>query len=107
MAEALIETFLGASLHMYNVLHGFRNGRKAGTAIIISRIDQDPIFLVCMDHRKAYNTVDRELLLVTLEGYGAGPWMCGILETFWEFQQVVLSQNGFHGLAFPDTRGKL
>ena len=31
--------------------------------------------------------------------------MCGILETFWDCQQVVPRQNGFHRPALPDTRG--
>ena len=31
--------------------------------------------------------------------------MCELLKTFWEFQQVVSRQNGFHGPAFPVTRG--
>ena len=31
--------------------------------------------------------------------------MCGLLETFWDCQQVVPRQNGFHRLAFPVTRG--
>ena len=38
-----------------------------------------------------------------MEGYGAGPQMCRLLEIFWAHQQVVTRQNGYHGLAFPDT----
>ena len=47
----------------------------------------------------------RDRLLVTLEGYGAGHWMCEILETFWYCQQMVTMQNVLHGPAFPVTRG--
>ena len=49
--------------------------------------------------------MDQERLLITLEGYGAGTCLCGILETFWERQKVVPRQNGFHGPAFLATRG--
>ena len=49
--------------------------------------------------------MDRDRLLFILDGYGLGPWMCGLLETLWECQQVVPRQNGFHGLVFPNTRG--
>ena len=83
-----------------------------GTAILdlklaqdISIIDQDPLFLVFLDLWKAYDTVERDRLIITLEGYVAGPRMCGILEKFWECQQVVLSHKGFHRPAFPATRG--
>ena len=59
---------------------------------------------VLLDLRKAYGTVDRERLLVTLKMYGASHRMCGLLETFWDSQQVVPRYNGFHGLALLSTR---
>ena len=48
----------------------------------LARIYQDLLFLVILDLRKAYDTVDRKCLLITMEGYGVGPCMCGLLETF-------------------------
>ena len=42
---------------------------------------------------------------MTLEGYGVGPFLYGILETFWGRQQVGPIHNGSHGPAFPATRG--
>ena len=86
VVEALIYTCLCAILQMHNVLHRFRARRWMGTAIMklkraqnISSIDQDPLFLVFLDLRKAYDTVDQERLLIILKGYGSGPRMCGIL----------------------------
>ena len=110
--EALIDTCIRASLQMHNVIHGFMDGRGTGTDIMdlklaqeLASIDQDPLFLIFLDLRKDYGTMDRDRILITLEGYGAGPWMCGILETFWYFQMVVPSQNVFHRPAFNTTRG--
>ena len=107
----LIDTCLFAILQMHNVLHRFRARRGTGTAIMelklaqdLVSIYQDPLFLVFLDFRKASDTVDRDRLLVTLEGCGEGPQVCGLLETFWGYQQVVRRQNGFHGPAFPATR---
>ena len=56
----------------------------------IASIDQYPIFLVYLYLRNSYDTVKRERLLITLEGYGVGPRLWGLLKTLWEFQQVVL-----------------
>ena len=73
----------------------------------ISSIYQDPLSRVFMDLWKAYNTVERDRLLTTLEGYVAEPCIFGLLENFWECHQVVPRQNGFHGLAIPVTRGTM
>ena len=89
MVEALIDTCLKQALQMHDFLHGFRSRRGTGTAIMELKLDQEldsigqyPFFLVFLDLRKAYDTVDQEHVLVTLEGYGAGPHICGLLETF-------------------------
>ena len=54
-----------------------------------SSIDQDPLLLVFLDLRKAYDTTGWEGLIITLKGYGAGPRLCGLLETFWDCHRVV------------------
>ena len=65
MVGALIETCLRTSLHMNDVFHGFRAGRGTGTAIMelkliqeLASIYHDPLFLVFLDLRKAFDTVD-------------------------------------------------
>ena len=75
MVEVLIYTCLRSILQLHNALQGFRSGRGIGTAIMelkftqeLSSIDQDPLFLVFLDIRKSYDTVDQERLLITLEG---------------------------------------
>ena len=110
VVEALIDTRLCANVQFHDVLHRLRTGRGTGMVTIelklvqeLSRIDHAPLFLVFMDLRKAYETVERERLNLTLERYGVGPLLCGLLETFWSHQQVVTRQNGFHVTAFPVT----
>ena len=112
VVEALIDTRLCAILQMHDVLHGFRSRRGMGMAIMYLKfaqelvsIDQDPLFLVLLDFMKSYDTVHRDCLHITLEGYEVVPQLCGILDTFWDCQQVVPRQNGFHVPAFPATRG--
>ena len=94
--EGLIETRLKASIQFHDVLHGLRDGRATEMALMelkptqeLVSVDHDPLFLVLLDLRKAYDTVDRDLLIHTLEGYGVGPCMCGLSENFCSHQQVV------------------
>ena len=73
----------------------------------LASVEHNPLFLVFLYLWNSYNTVDRERLIHTLEGYGAGPRMCRLLETFWDHQQVFPRQNGYHGPAFPATWGMM
>ena len=43
-------------------------------------IDQDPLLMVLIDIREAYDTLYRIIILQTLEGYGSGPKMQGLFE---------------------------
>ena len=88
--------------------------KRDGAAIIelkltqeLLSIYQNPLLPVFLDLKRAYDTLDRERLFITLEGYGAGPHLCGLLETFWDYQRVVPRQNGFHRPAFLTTRGTI
>ena len=93
VVEALINTHLRASLQMHYVLHGLRSGRGTGAAIMVLKlaqelasIDQEPLFLVFLDLRNAYDTVDQDRLLIPMEWYGAGRRMCELLDIFWDCQ---------------------
>ena len=91
VVEELIETRLRASLQFHDVLHGFLATIGTGTAIMdldlaqyLAIVDQDPLFMFFLGLWKSYNTVDRERLIHTLEGYGAGPCLWGLLKNFWD-----------------------
>ena len=64
-----------------------------------------PLFLLLLHLRKAHDTMNRDRLLITLEGYVSGPRLCGLLETFWDCQQVVTRQNGFRRPDVTASRG--
>ena len=114
VVEALIDTRLCARLQVHDVLYRFRAGICTGTYIMelkfapkLSSLDRNPVFLVFLDLKKAYDTVKRERLFLTLERYGVRPFLCVLLETFSVHQQVVPRHNGFHRTTFPITRLKL
>ena len=81
--ESIIDTRLKASVCLHGVLHDFREGRGMGKAILelkmmqdLDSVDQDSLFLVFLDPKKAYDNVYSGRLLKTLDGYGAVPNMC-------------------------------
>ena len=49
--------------------------------------------------------MDRERALETGEAYGMGENMLRLIENFWDAQQIVARENGFHGPVFKFTRG--
>ena len=59
------------------------------------------------DHRlvpdKTAHKVTRTL--TTLEGYYAAPHMFRLLEVFWDQNEVVTSQKGYHGPHLKETSG--
>ena len=87
--ERIIDHRLNA-IELHDSLHGCRNGRGTGTAIIKAKLAQQLAYLelkpfdgVFLDLRKAFDALDRERTILLLEGYGAGPQLvrlacCGL-----------------------------
>ena len=87
---------------------------REGTGLVIleldleqelASVDQDLLLLVFLDLQKSYNNIDHGRLLTTLEGYGAGPHICRILEVFWNQKEVITHQNGYHNQHYKGTQG--
>ena len=86
VVEAIIDTRIKIVGKFHGVLHGFHASRSTGMAIMELKMEQDlasiyqyPLFLEFLDLRKGYDTLHRVRILQTLERYGAGPKMRGLL----------------------------
>ena len=86
----VIHTQIISVVQFHDILHGFCAGRGAETAIIelklsqgLASVYQDPLFLLRVDKRKAYDNLDHGQILQTLVGYRAGPKLWGLLVGFW------------------------
>ncbi len=78
------------NIELHNSLHGCRNRRGMGTAIIEAKLAQQlsylelkPFYGIFLDLWKAFNVMDRERIIMLLEGYGAGPWMIWLICGYW------------------------
>ena len=83
----LIDTQIKTVVQFHDVLHGFCAGRGAGTAIMelklvqeLASVDQDTLFLLLLELRKAYYNLYRGVLMQTLVGYEEGTNLWRLLE---------------------------
>jgi len=76
--KVMVARFFVIKLH--DCLHGGLPGRGTGTAITEVKLqqqlawaDQEPLYQIYLDLRKAYDALDRGRCLEILAGYGVGP----------------------------------
>ena len=97
---------------MHDSLHGCRNKRGTGTAIIEAKLAQQlsylelkPFYGVFLDLRKDFDAMDREQCIMILEDYGAGPQMTRLIRSYWRNAIMVCQAAGNYGTAFKAGRG--
>ena len=86
--ERVIDHRLNA-IGLHDSLHGCRDKRGTGTAIIEAKLAQQlsylklkPFYGIFLDLRKAFDAMDRERCLLLLEGYGVGPRMVRLIRGY-------------------------
>ena len=75
LAEEVIDTIIKAVAEFHDVLLGFGAGRGMGMVILelklsqeLESVEQAPLFVVFLDLRKSYDTIDMGCLLQILKG---------------------------------------
>ena len=113
LIEAIIDTRVRQVILFHDILHGFISRRGTGTAILeaklaqeLASVDNEPLFVVFLDLKKAYDTIDRPRSLEIFRQYGMGNNMLRLLQSFWMNQKIVPRQSGFHGEPFDCSRGQ-
>jgi hypothetical protein len=109
--ERIIDHWLNA-FNLHDSLHGCRNKRSTGTAIIEAKLAQQllhlelkPFYGVFLDLRKAFDAMDRERCILILEGYGAGPRLVRLVRTYWRDAIMVCRGSGYYGTPFKAGHG--
>jgi Reverse transcriptase (RNA-dependent DNA polymerase) len=114
LISRITSTRMNDSISYHDAVHGFR--RKRGTTTAISELKLymratrmnekiKPRFIIFLDLKKAYDTLDRLRTLEILRAYGVGPNICHFIEQTWEMDQMIPKQAGCFGTAFTTSRG--
>ena len=112
LASSVINNRIVGSVEFHDSIHGSVPRRGTGTAILEakllsqlrSRIDE-PLFIIFIDLKKAFYSVDRTRVLRLLRQYGVGPNVCRFLELTWLRDTMVPRQAGYYGRPFVAERG--
>jgi hypothetical protein len=99
-------------IKLHNCLHGGLLARGMGTAIMevklqqqLAWVDQEPLYQIYLDLRKAYDALDQGRCLKILAGYSVGPNLLCLQKNFWDNAKMVCHAGGNYGLPFEAHRG--
>ena len=68
-------------------------------------VDQEPLYQIYLDLRKAYDALDRGRCLEILAGYSVGPNLLCLQKKFWDDAKMVCRVGGNYGLPFGAHHG--
>ncbi len=99
-------------IKLHDCLHGRLPRRGTGTAIMevklqqqLAWVDQEPLYQIYLDLRKAYDALDRGQCLKILAGYGVRPNLLCLQKKFWDNAKLVCRVGGNYGLPFGAHHG--
>ena len=100
------------TVEFHESIHGFRRHRGTATAIInlklqvqLARREKKPLYMIFLDLKKAYDSVDRTRTLKLLENYGLGKNIIRIIQNIWEDDVLIPKQQMYYGKPFTTQRG--
>ena len=103
---------LRSAITLQDALHGFRQGKGAGTATMEAKLAQqlavlvnEPLLQVFLYVQKAYNSLNRGRYMDVLRGYIIGPNLQRLLQRYWCDKVVVPKARKFSGRPFSIYRG--
>ncbi len=99
-------------IKLHDCLHGGLPHRGTGSAIMevklhqqLAWVDQEPLYQIYLDLRKAYDALDWEHCLKILAGYSVGPNIFRLQKIFLNNAKMVCCVGGNYGSSFEAQRG--
>ncbi len=95
------------AIDFHPCLHGGMPKQGTGTATIEAKlaqqlawVEQEPLYQVFVDLRKAYDHLNRAKFLGIMTGYGVGPKLLHLQEKFWDQAEMVCCAGSNFGKPF-------
>ncbi len=111
VVEKIMVHQMGA-IDFHPCLHKGMPKRGTGMATIQAKlaqqlawVEQEPLYQIFVDLRKAYHHLDRAKCLEIMTGYGVGPKLLRLQEKFWTQAEMVCRAGGSFGKPFAAFRG--
>jgi hypothetical protein len=89
LISMIIHQRLTTSIKLHDVVHGFRANRGTGTSTMNVKLlmqkakrESNPLYMIFLDIKKAYDTLDRERTIEILQKYGVGPNICRVIQKY-------------------------
>jgi Reverse transcriptase (RNA-dependent DNA polymerase) len=108
----IIHIWLNLTIQLHDSIHGLRTQWGTRTAIMHVKLmmkqvqqDSNPMYMVFLDLKKAYNTINCNQMLELLQQYGVRPNMLHIIKNIWAHDTIILKQHQFFGKAFKAEGG--
>ena len=96
----------------HDCLHSFLSERGTGTATTeaklaqqLAYLEQEALYGVFIDLRKAHDAMDPEWCLEILKAYGVGSRILRLIKHFWDNAEMVCRAGGCYGAKFKSYRG--
>jgi hypothetical protein len=112
LISSIMNTRLQNAIEFDDAAHGFRPKQGTGTAIIEAKMLMQlhyrldvPLFMIFIDLKKVYNTLDRVQAARILKKYEVGPNVIRYINLIWEGDTMVPRQTGDFGQQFRASRG--
>ena len=112
VVSQIINLRMATAITFLEDVHGFRRKRGTYTAIGEAKVrmqmaigESKTIYQIYLDLRKAYDSIDRNRVLLLLEKYGVGIRIRRYVAKIWNDQQFILRQGGFYSETFNVDRG--
>ena len=109
---SIVNSRLRSTIVLHDALHGFQQGRGAGTVVMEGKTEQKlvgivhkPLLQVLIGVWKAYDSLYRGRYMDILRGYGLGPKLQRLLQRYWNRQKVVPKSGKFYGHPFSTEIG--